>query len=90
MYDAVAAYTQVYTLLVYEALIYTSSLRHHTLAAYMRACTQTMDIAPWHAEYMAALFCNRAAAHMSMGRPQKVKFLKASYTSSFRPHALAA
>ncbi len=90
MYDAVAAYTQVYALLVYEALIYTSSLRHHTLAAYVRAYTQTMDIAPWHLEYMAALFCNRAAAHMSMGRPQKVKFLKASYISGFRPHALVA
>jgi hypothetical protein len=47
VYDAVAAYTQVYTLLVYEALIYTSSLRHHTLAAYIRAYTQTMDIGTW-------------------------------------------
>lgn len=35
------------------------------------AYTSTMDIAPWHAEYMAALFCNRAAAQMAMGRPQK-------------------
>eukprot|EP00293_Proteomonas_sulcata_P021123 CAMPEP_0184316552 /NCGR_PEP_ID=MMETSP1049-20130417/90855_1 /TAXON_ID=77928 /ORGANISM="Proteomonas sulcata, Strain CCMP704" /LENGTH=329 /DNA_ID=CAMNT_0026635569 /DNA_START=168 /DNA_END=1155 /DNA_ORIENTATION=+ len=33
--------------------------------------SSAMDLIPTHKEYMATLYRNRAAAHMSMGRPQK-------------------
>ena len=38
-----------------------------------------------HAEYMAALYCNRAAAQVAMGRAQKA-FEDCTKSLEFKPH----
>ena len=61
------------------------AFQNRKYAEAVAAYTHAMSLAPQHPEFMAALFCNRAAAQMAMGRPQKA-FEDCTSSLSYKPH----